>query len=77
MEEGLFIKSYVPLMMRIIRKFEEQESVRLSEIIKHPDYTKIQFVKHGIDKLQEAKMLLHEFPGCPHCFEFDCESDHK
>lgn len=77
MEIELFKKSYTPTMMRLIKKFDDLESKRLAQVILGNDYTKFQTVSHNIEDLRTAKMLLSTYPGCAHCFEIDCTSDHK
>lgn len=72
-----FKDNYVPAMMGIVKKFNEIQSNEFAAIIRQNDYTKFQIVKHGLQQLQEAKMLLHEFPGCSICFDPKCDSDHK
>lgn len=56
-----FKDTYTPMMMEIVKKFDEVQSLKFAEIIRHGDYTKLQIVKHGLEQLKEAKMLLIEY----------------
>jgi hypothetical protein len=56
-----FKKHYTPTMMEIVKKFDEIQSIKFAEIIRQSDYTKLQIVKHGMEQLCQAKMLLIEY----------------
>lgn len=62
MEIEKFKNNYTPLMMEIVKKFDEEKSFELSNIIMGKDYTQLQKVKHQLELLQSAKMLIHEYP---------------
>ena len=68
MEIELFKKSYLPMMMNIIKKYADNQSSSIAHIVLNGDYMQLLKVKHQIDDLSNARMLLQEYPGCDICF---------
>lgn len=77
MEIELFLKTYTPMMMGIVKKFSEMETNNICNVIRNGSHNQLLKLNNQIEDLAKAKMLLEQYDGCDICFDQNCESDHK